>query len=159
MAQKTVHYRPGPSTLAQMTVRFGSRPSTFGQTVHFRATVHFKDRPLLPFWTRLLFTNIDVTLLLDRCNPSFHPLWPSIFLFRPSIFSLNRPLSVFWTVHIETFCPSTSSLFDRRLLSLMTVQCSYFRPSSFILSGRQFFDVKIVHFRGPSTFSRLNRPV
>ena len=51
LAQKTVHYRPGPSTLAQMTVRFGSRPSTFGQTVHFRATVHFKDRPLSPLWT------------------------------------------------------------------------------------------------------------
>ena len=38
-----------------MDVQFGSRPSTFGQTVHFRATVHFKDRP---FWTRLEKTNI-----------------------------------------------------------------------------------------------------
>ena len=35
MAQKTVHHRPGPVTLAQMTVQFGSRPSIFGWTVHF----------------------------------------------------------------------------------------------------------------------------
>ena len=35
MAQKTVHYRPGPSTLAQMAVQFGSRPPTFGWTIHF----------------------------------------------------------------------------------------------------------------------------
>ena len=35
MAQKTVHHRPGPFTLAQMTVQFGSRPSIFGWTVHF----------------------------------------------------------------------------------------------------------------------------
>ena len=46
-----VHYRPVPSTLAQMTVQFGSRPSTFGRTFHFRATVHLKGRTLSPFWT------------------------------------------------------------------------------------------------------------
>ena len=35
-----------PSTLAQMTVMFGSRPFTFGWTVHVRMTVYFMDRSL-----------------------------------------------------------------------------------------------------------------
>ena len=45
LAQKTVHYRSGPSCLAanfgSETGQFGSRPSTIGGTLHFRASVHF----------------------------------------------------------------------------------------------------------------------
>ena len=45
-AQKTVHYRHGPSTITQMTARFGSRPFTFGCYVQFRMTVHFEPDSL-----------------------------------------------------------------------------------------------------------------
>ena len=43
----TVHYSLGPSTLIQVTVQFISRPSSFGRTVNFHATVHY--HPFTPF--------------------------------------------------------------------------------------------------------------
>ena len=101
-SRMAVHLDPLPFTLSQKTIQFGSRPSTFGWTVQFRATVHF--HPFGPFtlnlthwkswrgrghdffktvawtWTRLFFRNrgvyMDVdTEIFENCGVDMDTAW------------------------------------------------------------------------------------
>ena len=90
----TVHFgskdRPLSSWIAHfgsVTVKFDSRPSTFGRTIHYRATVHFKNGPLSPFWTKL-----DLSLELDESGITKVHSWRAIIelkRFAFGILSLN----------------------------------------------------------------------
>ena len=82
----TVHFgpkdRPLSSTLAKMTVQFGSRPSTFGQTVHFRATFTLRTVYFRPYGpstldqTRLTILKFLTYILIVFCeNQLWFPRW------------------------------------------------------------------------------------
>ena len=63
----TVHFVSKDRPLSSGTVYFDSndRPVwlktvQFGRNNYFRTTVHFKDRPFSPFWTRLVFIRVFI---------------------------------------------------------------------------------------------------
>ena len=87
--EMTVHYHPGSLTLAQMTVRFGSRSSTFDRTVHFKdcllwliGTVHFwpHSNPARPnFWWHWSLLTIDQSHILFKRKQTH--VWVSFNLY------------------------------------------------------------------------------
>ena len=140
LAQKTVHHRPEPFTLAQMTVQFGSRPSTFAWPSTLR-TVHC--HPFGPSTSdqTLGHQHLDVTLLLDR--PLLSLMAVQFSFFRPFIFSLNCPLSVFLTVDFYPPWPYSVLTLNRQVLSFRslsrTVHFQSFGSSSLSLLDRPFW--------------------
>ena len=81
-SRMAVHLDPLPFTLSQKTIQFGSRPSSFGWTVQFRATVHF--HPFGPFtlnlthWKSWRGHGHDFSLEIVACTWTWTPRFSKI---------------------------------------------------------------------------------
>ena len=142
----TVYFSPNDRPFLDRSSTF-ARPSTLQVRI-----VHF--HPFGPdSWSPTFFTNIDVTLLLDRPLSSlmavqFSSFRPSIFFIKSSIFSLlDRPHRAFLTVDFYPSWPSSVLTLDRPVLCFRAVH--YLMSRSFTFADRPLSVVWTVQFKPP----------